>query len=60
MGKGVHIVTVNDYLAQRDSAWMGKVFDYLGVTTGCITNNLEDAERKKIILVILLMQPTTN
>jgi len=47
MGKGVHIVTVNDYLAQRDSAWMGKVFDYLGVTTGCITNNLEDAERKK-------------
>tara|TARA_A100001015_G_scaffold257788_1_gene300602 strand:- start:2072 stop:4633 length:2562 start_codon:yes stop_codon:yes gene_type:complete len=47
MGKGVHIVTVNDYLAQRDSVWMGKVFDYLGVTTGCITNNLEDAERKK-------------
>ena len=60
MGKGVHIVTVNDYLAQRDSAWMGKVFNYLGVTTGCITNNLEDAERKKIILVISLMQPTTN
>ena len=47
MGKGVHIVTVNDYLAQRDSAWMGKVFNYLGVTTGCITNNLEDTERKK-------------
>ncbi len=46
-GKGVHIVTVNDYLAKRDSAWMGKVFDYLGVTTGCITNNLEDYERKK-------------
>ncbi len=47
MGKGVHIVTVNDYLAQRDSVWMGKVFKYLGVTTGCITNNLEDNERKK-------------
>ena len=47
MGKGVHIVTVNDYLAQRDSVWMGKVFNYLGVTTGCITNNLEDNERKK-------------
>ena len=46
-GKGVHIVTVNDYLAQRDSAWMGKVFDYLGVSTGCITNNLEDSDRKK-------------
>ena len=39
-GKGVHIVTVNDYLAQRDSVWMGKVFNYLGVSTGCITNNL--------------------
>ena len=46
-GKGVHIVTVNDYLAQRDSAWMKKVFNYLGVSVGCITNNLEDNERKK-------------
>ena len=46
-GKGVHIVTVNDYLAKRDAAWMGKVFDFLGVTTGCITSNLEDVERKK-------------
>ena len=45
-GKGVHIVTVNDYLAKRDSEWMGKVFNYLGVTTGCITNDLEDSERK--------------
>ena len=46
-GKGVHIVTVNDYLAKRDSVWMGKVFSYLGVSTGCITNDLEDTERKK-------------
>ena len=46
-GKGVHIVTVNDYLAKRDSAWMGKVFNYLGISTGCITNDLEDIERKK-------------
>jgi preprotein translocase subunit SecA len=45
--EGVHIVTVNDYLAKRDSAWMGKVFNYLGVTTGCITNDLGDVERKK-------------
>ena len=45
-GKGVHIVTVNDYLAQRDSQWMGKVFNYLGVSTGCITNDLQDNERK--------------
>ncbi len=47
LGKGVHIVTVNDYLAKRDSVWMGKVFDYLGVSTGCITNELDDHERKK-------------
>ena len=46
-GKGVHIVTVNDYLAKRDSEWMGKVFNYLGVSTGCITNDLDDQERKK-------------
>jgi len=46
-GKGVHIVTVNDYLAKRDSEWMGKVFNYLGVSTGCITNDLDDIERKK-------------
>jgi len=46
-GKGVHIVTVNDYLAKRDSEWMGKVFNYLGITTGCITNSLDDIERKK-------------
>ncbi len=46
-GKGVHIVTVNDYLAKRDSEWMGKVFNYLGVTTGCITNDIDDMERKK-------------
>ena len=47
LGKGVHIVTVNDYLAKRDSAWMGKIFNYLGVSTGCITNDLDDLERKK-------------
>ena len=46
-GDGVHIVTVNDYLAKRDSEWMGKVFNFLGVTTGCITNELNDVERKK-------------
>ncbi len=46
-GKGVHIVTVNDYLAKRDSAWMGKVFDFLGVSTGCITSDLEDSQRKQ-------------
>ncbi len=46
-GKGVHIVTVNDYLAKRDSEWMGKVFDYLGISTGCITSGIDDIERKR-------------
>ena len=59
-GNGVHIVTVNDYLAKRDSEWMGKGFNYLGVSTGCITNNLEDIERKKIMPVTLLMQLIMN
>ena len=39
-GKGVHIVTVNDYLAKRDSEWMGSIFKYLGLTVGCVTNEL--------------------
>ena len=46
-GEGVHIVTVNDYLAKRDSEWMGKVFNYLGTSTGCITNDLNDIQRKQ-------------
>ena len=45
--KGVHIVTVNDYLARRDSQWMGEVFNFLGLSIGCITNELDDADRKK-------------
>ena len=46
-GKGVHIVTVNDYLAKRDSMWMGQIYNRLGLKTGCITNELEDLEREK-------------
>ena len=46
-GKGVHIVTVNDYLAKRDSEWMGKVFKFLGVSVGCITSDLDDISRKE-------------
>ena len=45
--KGVHIVTVNDYLAKRDSEWMGKVFNFLGLSTGCITNESNDLQRKQ-------------
>ncbi len=46
-GKGVHIVTVNDYLAKRDSEWMGKIYNRLGLETGCITNELDDSQRKR-------------
>ncbi len=44
--KGVHLVTVNDYLARRDSQWMGLVFGYLGLTCGCIQNQMHHDERK--------------
>ena len=46
-GNGVHIVTVNDYLAKRDSEWMGKIFSFLGISTGCIISGIDDEERKK-------------
>lgn len=45
-GKGVHVVTVNDYLARRDSSWMGQIYGFLGMTTGVIVHGLDDAERK--------------
>ena len=46
-GKGVHIVTVNDYLARRDSEWMGKVYRYLGLTVGLIVNGMDNDDRRK-------------
>jgi preprotein translocase subunit SecA len=46
-GKGVHVVTVNDYLAQRDAGWMGEIYKFLGLTVGCIVHGLDDAERKQ-------------
>ena len=45
-GKGVHVVTVNDYLASRDAGWMGRVYERLGMTVGCITGNMVDDERR--------------
>ncbi|HRA92434.1 MAG TPA: preprotein translocase subunit SecA [Aestuariivirga sp.] len=45
-GKGVHVVTVNDYLAKRDAAWMGKIYEFLGLTTGVIVHGLSDTERR--------------
>ncbi|CAN5701427.1 preprotein translocase subunit SecA [soil metagenome] len=46
-GRGVHIITVNDYLALRDSEWMGKIHRFLGLTVGCIQNDMDDYERKE-------------
>ncbi len=46
-GKGVHIVTVNDYLARRDSEWMGKVYNYLGLSVGLIVHGVDNADRRK-------------
>ena len=43
--RGVHVVTVNDYLASRDAAWMGEIYAFLGMTTGCIVHGLDDEER---------------
>jgi preprotein translocase subunit SecA len=45
-GRGVHVVTVNDYLAQRDAEWMGRVYSFLGMTTGVIVHGLNDDERR--------------
>jgi len=46
-GKGVHVITVNDYLAKRDAEWMGRVHRFLGLTIGCILNDFGDEERKE-------------
>ena len=45
-GKGVHIVTVNDYLAKRDAEWMGKIYTFLGLTVGCVIHGISDKARK--------------
>ena len=45
-GKGVHVVTVNDYLAKRDADWMGKLYTFLGLTVGCVINSLKGDDRK--------------
>ncbi len=46
-GRGVHVVTVNDYLARRDSEWMGQIYRFLGMTVGCIVPGLDDATRRR-------------
>jgi len=49
-GKGVHIVTVNDYLAMRDKEWMGKIFEFLGLTVGCVVHGVEGEDRRNAYL----------
>ena len=46
-GKGVHVITVNDYLAQRDAAWMGEIYQFLGLKVGCIVHGLDDRQRRE-------------
>ncbi len=46
-GRGVHLVTVNDYLAKRDSIWMGQVYTFLGLTVGCIQNAMDSSQRRR-------------
>jgi preprotein translocase subunit SecA len=46
-GKGVHIVTVNDYLARRDAEWMGRIYGFLGLTVGCIVHGMDDLQRQQ-------------
>jgi preprotein translocase subunit SecA len=50
MGNGVHVVTVNDYLARRDAEWMGQIYRFLGLSVGCIVHDLDDAQRREAYL----------
>ncbi|MBV9860304.1 MAG: preprotein translocase subunit SecA [Alphaproteobacteria bacterium] len=50
LGKGVHVVTVNDYLARRDAEWMGQIYRFLGMSVGCIVHELDDFQRQQAYL----------
>ncbi len=60
-GKGVHVVTVNEYLARRDAEWMGQLFDFLGMSVGVISHDMDDPERRATrIALISPMEPTMS
>ena len=59
-GRGVHVVTVNDYLALRDAEWMGRIYKFLGLTVGCIQNDMDDWERKDAYAADITYAPTTE
>jgi preprotein translocase subunit SecA len=59
-GKGVHVVTVNDYLAKRDSEWMGKIYNFLGLSVGLIVHGLDNETRGRLTTVTLLTAQTMS
>ena len=59
-GKGVHVVTVNDYLARRDAEWMGQIYRFLGLSVGVIVHGLDDVERARPMRRTSPTAPTTN
>ena len=59
-GEGVHIVTVNDYLARRDSEWMGKVYRYMGLSVGLIVHDLDNNARREAYAADITYGPTTS
>ena len=59
-GNGVHVVTVNDYLAKRDAEWMGKIYRFLGMSVGVILHDMKTEDKKPPITPILLTARTTN
>ena len=58
MGRGVHVITVNDFLAQRDARWMGQIYEFLGLTVGCIVHGLDDNERREQYACLLYTSPS--
>ena len=59
-GRGVHVVTVNDYLAKRDAEWMGKIYEFLGLTVGVIVHDLDDTQRRAAYAADITSGPTTS
>ena len=59
-GEGVHIITVNEYLAGRDAVWMGKIHEFLGLTVGINYREYNQAQKEKLITVISCTQPITK
>src|SRR6266498_3568631 len=57
-GKGVHVVTVNDYLARRDSEWMGRLYNFLGLTVGIVVQGIEDVQRRLNFAVVMTIVKT--